>query len=118
MIIHCIAFCSDTNDFNATAFDMTFLAGGRSSIADIAGYIPIMDDEINEAPQQVFMILLEIQTAVNPDLIVMARTYSTCIIIDNDGECGMQDCLIIADLIVVFYFYRYSNWICTTCLFL
>ena len=62
-----------------------------------------MDDEINEAPQQVFIILLEVQTAVNPDLIVIARTYSTCIIIDNDGELHcMQDCLIIAYFVVFF----------------
>ena len=66
---------------------MTFPAGtSRSRITDRQAFIPVVDDEINEAEQQVFIILLEVQEAVNSDLIVITRTYSTCIIIDNDGE--------------------------------
>ena len=48
--------------------------------------IPIVDDEIDEAQEQVFIILLEVLDAVNLDLIKITRGVSTGRIIDNDGE--------------------------------
>ena len=48
--------------------------------------IPIVDDEIDEAHEQVFIILLEVLESVNSDLIIITRNTSFGRIIDNDGE--------------------------------
>ena len=76
------------NDFNTTAFEVTFSPneGETTPIAEIPAFISIVDDEINEADHQYFIVFLEIIGAVNFDLIEIGRNVSTCIIIDNDGE--------------------------------
>ena len=79
-------FCTDTNDFDATAFDVTFPDDEVVNIADVLGTIPIVDDEIDEAHEQVFVILLEVLEAVNSTLITITRSNSIGRIIDNDGE--------------------------------
>ena len=48
--------------------------------------IPIVDDEIDEANEQVFIILLEVLETVNSNLITITRNTSFGRIIDNDGE--------------------------------
>ena len=56
------------------------------NIADLLITIPIVDDEINEALEQVFIIVLEVLGAVNIDFITITRSISFGHIIDNDGE--------------------------------
>ena len=81
--MHDNIFFSDTNDFNATALEVTFPTDEQR----VEAFVRIFDDEINEASEQVFVVLLEIVDAVNPDLIVMFRSSTvTCRILDNDGE--------------------------------
>ena len=65
---------------------MTFPADELFKIADVEEYILIEDDEIDEAQEQVFVILLEVLEAVNFDLITITRSTSFGRIIDNDGE--------------------------------
>ena len=65
---------------------MTFPADEFLNIADVDEVIPIVDDEIDEAQEQVFIILLEVLEAVNFDLITITRSTSFGRIIDNDGE--------------------------------
>ena len=65
---------------------MTFPADKAMNIADVLATIPIVDDEINEAREQVFIILLEVLEAVTLDLITITRSTSFGRIIDNDGE--------------------------------
>ena len=65
---------------------MTFPADEAMNIADVLATIPIVDDEINEAQEQVFIILLEVFEPVNLDLITITRSTSFGRIIDNDGE--------------------------------
>ena len=79
-------FCTDTNDFDATTLDATFPADEVMNIADLLLTIPIVDDEIDEALEQVFIIVLEVLRAVNADLITITRNTSFGRIIDNDGE--------------------------------
>ena len=79
-------FCTDTNDFDSTAFDVTFPADEVMNIADLLTTIPIVDDEIDEALEQVFIIVLEVLRAVNANLITITRSTSFGRIIDNDGE--------------------------------
>ena len=79
-------FCTDTNDFNDTAFNVIFPADEIVNIADVEEFIPIVDDEIDEAQEQVFIILLEVLDAVNFDLLRITCNTSFGRIIDNDGE--------------------------------
>ena len=80
-------FCFlDGDDFDATAFDVTFPDDETMNRADVQEFIPIVDDEIDEAQEQVFIIFLEILDAVNFDLITITRNTSFGRIIDNDGE--------------------------------
>ena len=65
---------------------MTFPADEIMNIADVEVFIPIEDDEIDEAQEQVFIILLEVLEAVNFDLIRITRNTSFGRILDNDGE--------------------------------
>lgn len=77
---------ADKNDFNASAITLLYPADEISNVNDIPVFIPIVDDETNEALRQYFIILLEVKQAVNLDLITIARNSSIGIIIDNDGE--------------------------------
>ena len=81
------------------------------NIADVLETIPIVDDEIDEALEQVFIILLEVLEAVNLDLITITRSTSFGRIIDNDGE---PLALLLALLIKLVFFppLSYSNWVC------
>ena len=81
-----IFFGTDKNDFNATSLNLTFPADEAMNIADVLETIPIIDDEIDEAQEQVFIIVLEVLEAVNLDLITITRSTSFGRIIDNDGE--------------------------------
>ena len=65
---------------------MIFPADEIVNIADVEEFLPIVDDEIDEAQEQVFIILLEVLDAVNFDLLRITRSTSFGRIIDNDGE--------------------------------
>ena len=65
---------------------MIFPADEIVNIADVEEEIPIVDDEIDEALEQVFIIFLEVLEAVNFDLITITRSASFGRIVDNDGE--------------------------------
>ena len=56
-------------------------------INDLAAPIVIFDDEINEAPEEVFIVVLSLQSSTNPDSVIIGRAFSLCRIIDNDGSC-------------------------------
>ena len=80
---------------------MTFPADEIMNIADVDESIPIVDDDIDEAQEQVFIILLEVLEAVNFDLITITRSTSFGRIIDNDGEplSTLSNCVLIVMLL-------------------
>ena len=80
------AFFADTNDFDTTPVNVTFSADEVVRIDDVIGPISIVDDEIDEAREQVFVIFLEVLEAVNFDLITITRSSSVGCIVDNDGK--------------------------------
>ena len=69
-------------DFDANPITIEFLPG----VASVAANISIRDDEVNEAMNQTFIVHLEIESAVNPNLITLSRRDSNCTIVDNDSE--------------------------------
>ncbi len=52
---------------------------------DITVSVPIIDDDIDEAPEEVFMIDLTLLSSINT-LTRINRRSSLCIINDNDGR--------------------------------
>ena len=77
-----MSFFTDEMDFGIDAISVEFPAG----VASVAANISVRDDEINEAINQTFIVYLEVEGAVNPDLITLAHYVSTCTIVDDDGE--------------------------------
>ena len=103
---------SDKNDFNASAISVLYPA----DVDYIPVFIPIVDDEIDEAMKQFFIVLLEAQQAVNSDLITISRNNSTCVIFDNEGELIFIITMINAIRFGVrfSFFPRRSNWVFTS----
>ena len=58
-----------------------------TQINDVPAPIVIFDDEINEAPEEVFIVVLTLESSTNPDSVIITRDSSLCRIIDNDGSC-------------------------------
>ena len=64
------------------------------SIADVDAFISIVDDDIDEADDQFFMAYLERVNATNPELAILERVVSTCIIVDNDRKCQWHSLIV------------------------
>ena len=81
------AYPPDREDFSLDVVMVTFPAdefGGQTN--DVDAPVVIVDDEINEALEEVFIMVLTLENATNPDGIVITRAASLGRIIDNDGE--------------------------------
>lgn len=59
---------------------MTLLQDG------VDAHIAIVDDDINEADNQFFIVHFELVDAVNPDQFQLTNEWITVVIVDNDGE--------------------------------
>ena len=75
-------------DFNSSSFNVVFPADeDNNTVADVDAFISIVDDEINEHMEQVFVALLEVLSAVNIELLnVTERNLTVCRIVDNDRK--------------------------------
>ena len=77
---------TDLNDFDDTVLTLTLPADESNPTSDFPLRIPITDDAINEANEQIFVVILNLTDSVNPDLITLTRVSSLCRIIDNDRK--------------------------------
>ena len=74
-------------DFDATIIGITFHPDENSAINEHVAHILLVDNVINEAPEQVFVVDLYLKTSVNPSkVIITERPVSLCRIIDDDGK--------------------------------
>ena len=81
------AYPPDREDFSSDVIMVTFPADEIGpQINDVAASIVIFDDEINEALQEVFVVVLSLESSTNPGNVVISRASSLCRIIDNDGS--------------------------------
>ena len=81
------AYPPDREDFFSDVIMVTFPADEIGpQINDVAASIVIFDDEINEALQEVFIVVLSLESSTNPGIVVISRASSLCRIIDNDGS--------------------------------
>ena len=73
-------------DFNTTSFNVDFPADERSFVIDVP--ISVVDDNINENEEQLFVVLMEVANATNFLLLDSTNgNLSLCRIVDNDGKC-------------------------------
>ena len=80
------AYPPDREDFSSNVIVVTFQADEfGTQINDVPAPVVIIDDEINEALEEVFIVVLTLENSTNPDGVVISRESSPCGIIDNDG---------------------------------
>ena len=73
-------------DFNATAITLIFESNEHSDDR-LRTSVMLFDDDVNEA-EEVFVVLLELVSAENPDKVDLSqRKASLCRIGDDDCEC-------------------------------
>lgn len=76
-------------DFNTTVFTVLFPADENMStpISEVLAPISVVDDDIDEAEEQVFIAFLEVVDAVTlGSLSTGPRNVAECIIVDNDSK--------------------------------
>ena len=79
----------DTADYDATELTVVFPADeGRTLVTDIAANIRIVDDNIDEAPEEYLVIHLQAvaSSVTQLSLLVIGANIRTGIIEDDDGE--------------------------------
>ena len=79
----------DKSDFNNSALIIIFEPDENvgAGINQVAAPIPIVDDPINEADEQMFVVELHLTDSINPDLIdLTTRPASLCTITDDDSK--------------------------------
>ena len=77
------------NDFNNTNITLIFEPDENAVVlvSEMSVPIPIVDDAINEATEQVFIVELRLVSSINPATVDLSkRPSSLCGIIDNDRK--------------------------------
>ena len=78
---------SDLADFNNTVIRITFAPDEDGNVNDVAAPIPIVNDLINEATEQVFVAQLQLISSVNRGSVDLStRLTSLCRISDDDSK--------------------------------
>ena len=77
----------DLNDFENSAVVVTFQPDQTGpQMNDVDTPVSIVDDDVNEADEQNFVVTLDIESAANKSRVIFSLRDSLCRIIDNDGE--------------------------------
>ena len=90
-----VLFLIDTNDFDNTIKTITFEAdeGGGTPMNEMTIQVPIVDDPINEATEQDFVVIINVTDTINPPLTAVTRRSSILRIIDNDRKLMILTCI-------------------------
>ena len=77
----------DLDDFDSAIKTVTFEADEVGSpVMNKTIQVPIVDDDINEATEQDFVVVINVTNTINPPLTVVTRRSSILRIIDNDRK--------------------------------
>ena len=77
----------DLNDFNNSAITLTFEPDEEGEVSEMDAPVPVTDDAINEATEQVFVVELMLVSSLDPNTVdLTVRNSSLCRIIDNDRK--------------------------------
>ena len=83
-----LTLVTDFNDFDNTSIVVTFQPDETGQqMDDVDTTVCIVNDTINEADEQNFVVTVEVVDAFNISRITIEREDSLCRIIDDDGEC-------------------------------
>ena len=75
------------NDFNNTNITLIFEPDEDAEVNELSAPIFVIDDAINEATEQVFIVELVLVSSVDPATVdLTTRPSSLCRIIDDDRE--------------------------------
>ena len=76
------------SDFDPTPVTISFPPDeGSLGVVDISTPIGIVDDAINEATEQLFIVQLQVVSSVSPSSVILSRLQvSLCKIVDNDRK--------------------------------
>ena len=78
---------ADLNDFNNTVIRITFNPDEDTDDNERAAPIPIIDDLVNEADEQVFIVQLHLIDSINSSAINLnVRAASICRIVNDDSK--------------------------------
>ena len=88
LIIDNHTFFTEEADFDGTVLEIIFPADENlpRPIFELPANIPIVDDEINEANIQKFIVSLQLFSALHSSHVKIEQNTSICNIIDNDGK--------------------------------
>ena len=85
------AYPPDREDFSPDVIIVTFQADeAGTQINDMPAPITILDDQLNEALEEVFIVVLTLESSTDPGGVIITRESSLCRIIDNDGSCVLK----------------------------
>ena len=78
---------ADFADFDNTTLTVTFQADEDDPINEHSVPVAIVDDDVNEAMEQDFVVVLRLSESVNQESVSLdTRNVSLCRIIDNDRK--------------------------------
>ena len=81
----------DLNDFDSSPRTITFPADvGMDTVTDLSVPIPVTDDDVDEADDQFFIAQLVVVDAISRSHLVIARSNTNCIIVDNDRKLQIE----------------------------
>lgn len=114
---YCFYYIADFDDFNNTVLTIVFEPDeDEASVNQKEAFIPITDDLVDEADEQVFVALIRVIESLDSDSVILTqRNVSLCRINDNDGKRFhyynvMQLCIRIF-IRFNLHLYRRQNWI-------
>ena len=86
------------DDFNTAAFTVEFPAneGAPSPTLTQSAPVAIVDDALNEAEEQYFIVCFEIVHAVNRDSLDIDRDVAAVVIGNNDGKYNNATIYVVA----------------------
>ena len=89
-----ILILTEEADFDGTVLEIIFPADENlsRSIFELPADIPVVDDEINEAGAQQFIVSLRVFSALNISLVKIEQNTSICNIIDDDSMSNIIQC--------------------------
>ena len=80
-------FFTDEEDFNTTLFEVVFPADEFiDPVGSVDAFISVVEDDINENSEQLFVAFIEVAGAINSRLLSITRNVTICRIMDNDRK--------------------------------
>ena len=79
-------------DFESDVIHVEFLPDEYSRVNDLRVHVPIIDDNINEATEEYFIVKL---TSSNTRVNVIEPSISLCTIVDDDRKCFCSSSILV-----------------------